>query len=49
MTWAKLYTDILSDPKLMRAARLGHEQLQLLPWFVVFAKQADDRGRLGSV
>lgn len=23
MPWAKLHTDILGDPKLMRAARLG--------------------------
>jgi hypothetical protein len=46
MPWAKLHTDILSDPKLMRAARQGRGELQLLPWFVVFAKEANDGGRL---
>lgn len=44
--WAKLYTDILGDPKLLRAARKGARQLELLPWLIVFAKQCDDDGRL---
>lgn len=44
--FVKLWTDILADPKLMRAARKGAKQLALLPWMLVFAKQADDEGRL---
>src|SRR5256885_695152 len=44
--WAKLYIDILGDPKLIRAARKGAAGLELLPWIIVFAKKADDRGRL---
>jgi hypothetical protein len=44
--WAKLYTDILGDPKLLRAARKGFRELELLPWLIVFAKQSDDAGRL---
>lgn len=46
MAWAKLHTDILGDPKLMRAARKGAKGLQLTPWLIVFAKQANDGGRL---
>ena len=44
--WAKVYVDILGDPKLMRAAREGAEHLDLLPWLIVFAKQSHDDGRL---
>jgi hypothetical protein len=44
--FAKLYTAILRDPKLMRASRLGAKRLHLLPWLIVFAKDADDGGRL---
>lgn len=46
MAWAKLHTDILGDPKLMRAARKGARELVYLPWFFAFAKLADDGGRL---
>jgi hypothetical protein len=46
MAWAKLHTDILGDPKLMRAARKGGRELVYLPWFIAFAKLADDGGRL---
>jgi hypothetical protein len=46
MAWAKLHTDILGDPKLMRAARKGARDLLYLPWFIAFAKLADDDGRL---
>jgi hypothetical protein len=46
MAWAKLDTDILCDPKLMRAARKGAKGLHLLPWLIAFAKEADDEGRL---
>lgn len=46
MPWAKLHTDILGDPKLMRAARNGMKGLELLPWIIAFAKEADDGGRL---
>lgn len=45
-SWAKLHTDILGDPKLMRAARKGAKGLELLPWLIAFAKQADDEGAL---
>lgn len=44
--WAKLHTDILADPKLMRAARKGARWLLHLPWLIAFAKRADDSGRL---
>lgn len=44
--WAKLHTDILADPKLMRAARKGAKWLLYLPWLIAFAKRADDGGRL---
>lgn len=44
--YAKLYTDILADRKLMRAARQGAKRLHLLPWLIVFAKEAQDGGRL---
>lgn len=44
--WAKLHTDILSDPKLMRASRKGAKALLYLPWLIAFAKRADDGGRL---
>lgn len=44
--WAKLYTDILGDPKLMSAARTGATNLELLPWLIAFAKLADCGGRL---
>lgn len=46
MAWAKLHTEILGDPKLMRAARKGARELVFLPWLIAFAKQADDSGRL---
>ena len=46
MKWAKLHTDILGDPKLMRGARERWKGLVFLPWFIAFAKQADDDGRL---
>ncbi len=46
MAWAKLHTDLLGDPKLMRAARKGAKHLALLPWLIVFAKLSDDSGRL---
>jgi hypothetical protein len=46
MPWAKLHTDILGDPKLMRAARKGAKGLEYLPWLIAFAKGADDHGRL---
>jgi hypothetical protein len=46
MPWAKLHTDILGDPKLMRAARKGARDLIYLPWLIAFAKLADDAGRL---
>jgi protein required for attachment to host cells len=46
MAWAKLHTDILGDPKLMRAARKGAKELVFLPWLIAFAKEADDSGRL---
>jgi hypothetical protein len=44
--WAKLWVDILGDPKLMRAARKGAPGIELLPWFIAWAKRADDDGRL---
>lgn len=44
--YAKLWTDILGDEKLMRAARKGAKHLVLLPWLIAFAKKADDEGRL---
>lgn len=44
--YARLWTDILDDPKLMRAAREGAKHLVLLPWFIAFAKRADADGRL---
>lgn len=46
MAWVKLHTDILGDPKLMRAARKGARGLELLPWVLAFAASADDDGRL---
>lgn len=46
MTWVKLYTDIVDDPKLMRAARGGAPDLELLPWLLAFAGRANDNGRL---
>lgn len=46
MAWAKLHTDVLGDVKLMRASRKGVRHLNLLPWFIAFAKLADDGGRL---
>jgi hypothetical protein len=44
--YAKLHTDILNDSKLIRAAREGAKNLELLPWLFAFAKAADDGGRL---
>lgn len=44
--FAKLHVDILDDPKLMRAVRKGAKHLHWLPWLIVFAKRADDDGRL---
>lgn len=46
MAWAKMHTDILCDPKLMRAARRGMPGILLLPWLITVAKLADDEGRL---
>src|SRR5687768_13695273 len=46
MIWMKLHSDILDDPKLMRAARHGSKQLVLLPWLLAFAGRASDDGRL---
>lgn len=44
--YARLWTDILGDPKLMRASRKGARHLVILPWLFAFAKQANDGGRL---
>ncbi len=44
--FAKLWTDVIDDPKLMRADRMGARNLDLLPWLIVFAKRAEDDGRL---
>ncbi len=44
--WVKLHTDILGDPKLMRAARKGARGLEYTPWLIAFARQAGDLGRL---
>jgi hypothetical protein len=46
MSWVKLHDDILADPKLLRAARAGHQHLVLLPWLLVFARHANDGGRI---
>lgn len=46
IVWAKVHSDILGDPKLMRAARKGYAGLELTPWLIVFAKAAKDGGRL---
>lgn len=46
MVWLRLHTDILGDPKLIRATREGAKCLYLTPWLLAFAKQADDGGRL---
>ena len=46
MAWCKLHTDIIGDPKLLRAARKGARHLHWLPWLIAFAKAADDDGRL---
>jgi len=46
MAWAKLHTDLFNDPKLKRAARSGVKNLELAPWLILFAKVADDDGRL---
>jgi hypothetical protein len=44
--FAKLWTDVLGDEKLMRAARKGSRNVHWLPWLIAFAKRADDNGRL---
>lgn len=44
--WAKLSVDILGDPKLMRASRKGSKGVEMLPWFIAWAKRAEDGGRL---
>lgn len=44
--YARLWTDILDDPKLLRAARKGLKNLDKLPWLIAFAKRADADGRL---
>lgn len=44
--YARLWTDILDDPKLRQAAREGAKHLWLLPWLIVFAKRADADGRI---
>lgn len=48
MTWCKLHTDILSDAKLLRAARKGARSLVILPWLMVWAREHDptDGGRI---
>jgi hypothetical protein len=46
MAWVKLHTDIVNDPKLMRAARKGARGLEWTPWLIAFAKRANDNGRL---
>lgn len=46
LAWVKLHTDILGDPKLMRAARRGAKGLEQLPWLIAFAARAGDAGRL---
>ena len=46
VAWCKLHTDIIGDPKLLRAARKGARHLHWLPWLIAFAKAADDDGRL---
>jgi len=46
MAWVKLHTDIIGDPKLMRAARKGAKGLEWTPWLIAFAKKANDNGRL---
>lgn len=46
MAWLKLHTDILADPKLMRAGRRGATHLVLLPWLLAFAKAANKDGAL---
>lgn len=46
LPWVKLHTDILADPKLLRAANSGARGLELLPWLIAFAQRADDGGRL---
>jgi hypothetical protein len=46
MAWVKLHDDILGDPKLMRTARRGGQELVLLPWLLAFASKAADHGRL---
>ena len=46
MPFAKLHLEILGDPKLLRAARLGGRGLELTPWLIAFAKAADDGGNL---
>lgn len=46
LPWVKLHIDILSDEKLMRAARKGARGLELTPWLLAFAGKADDDGRL---
>ena len=44
--YARLWVDILDDPKLMAAVDDGARHLDLLPWLIVFAKRADANGRL---
>jgi hypothetical protein len=46
MGWSRLWDDVLGDPKLLRAARRGMQELELLPWLQAFASQAADGGRL---
>jgi hypothetical protein len=46
MAWLKVHTDILGDPKLQRGVRAGLKGLELVPWLLIFAKQANDDGRL---
>lgn len=44
--YAKLWTDIIGDEKLTRAARKGAKHLDKLPWLIAYAKKRDDSGRL---
>lgn len=46
MLWVKLWADMLGDPKLIRAERLGAKELLLLPWLLLWAARGDDDGRL---
>jgi hypothetical protein len=44
--YARLWVDILGDPKLLRAADEGAKNLVILPWLIAWAKRADASGRI---